>query len=146
MELEELLQNFKMKKNGEAGLLATEGLLVPASEKVPLYSVEDISDSATLTALFRDLTFWASSYLLEPCDFNFKKTKAYGLGRERLPKNIAIPLVEVSKKIGAAHSWNTLNPTHCTIGPVKTLPKDWNILIWSLLEPLRIVPMKLDSF
>lgn len=102
-ELEELLQNLpKMKKNGEAGLLATEGLLVPASEKVPLYSVEDISDSATLTALFRDLTFWASSYLLEPCDFNFKKTKAYGLGRERLPKNIAIPLVEVSKKIGAA--------------------------------------------
>lgn len=92
----------KIKKNGQPGLLASEGLLVPASEKVPLYSVEDISDSATLTALFRDLTFWASAYLLEPCDFNFQKTKSYGLGRDRLPKNIAIPLVEVSKKIGAA--------------------------------------------
>ena len=92
----------KIKKNGKAGLLSIEGLLVPASEKVPLYAVDDISDSATLTALFRDLTFWASAYLLEPCDFNFKKTKVYGLGRDRLPKNIAVPLVEVSKKIGAA--------------------------------------------
>lgn len=92
----------KIKKNGEPGLLSTEGLLVPASEKVPLYSVQDISDSATLTALFRDLTFWASAYLLEPCDFHFKKTNAYGLGRDLLPKNIAVPLVEVSKKIGAA--------------------------------------------
>lgn len=102
-ELEELLQNMpKIKKNGQAGLLATEGLLVPASERVPLYNVTDIHDSATLTALFRDLTFWASAYLLEPCDFNFKRTKAYGLGRSKLPKNIAVPLVEVSKKIGAA--------------------------------------------
>ncbi len=92
----------KIKKNGQPGLLDKEGFLVPASEKVPIYSVEDICDSATLTALFRDLTFWASAYLLEPCDFNFKRTKSYGLGRDFLPKNIAIPLVEVSKKIGAA--------------------------------------------
>ena len=92
----------KTKKNGQSGLLSTEGLLVPASERVPLYSVEDVTDSATLTALFRDFTFWASAYLLEPCDFNFKNSGAYGLGRDRLPKNIAIPLVEVSKKIGAA--------------------------------------------
>jgi indoleamine 2,3-dioxygenase len=102
-ELEELLKNMpKIKNDGNSGLLATEGLLVPASEKVPLYNVSDISDSATLTALFRDLTFWASAYLLEPCDFNFRRTKAYGLGRDKLPKNIAVPLVEVSKKIGAA--------------------------------------------
>lgn len=92
----------KIKKNGQPGLLATEGLLVPATEKVPVYDVSKIDDSATLTALFRDLTFWASAYLLEPCDFNFQKTKAYGLGRDKLPKNIAVPLVQVSKKIGAA--------------------------------------------
>lgn len=101
--LEELLQNLpKIRKNGRPGYLATEGLLVPASEKIPQYSVADIEDSSTLTALFRDLTFWASAYLLEPCDFNFKSSKSYGLGRDRLPRNIAVPLVEVSKKIGAS--------------------------------------------
>lgn len=101
--LEELLQAMpKRKRDGSPGLLASEGNLVPASEKVPEYSVDDIKDSATLTALFRDLTFWASAYLLEPCDFSFQKTKAYGLGRDRLPRNIARPLAQVSAKIGAA--------------------------------------------
>ena len=92
----------KLKKDGKPGLLAREGQIFPASEKVPIYPISDISDSATLTALFRDLTFWASAYLLEPCDFNFQRKKVYGLGREKLPRNIAIPLVEVSKKIGAS--------------------------------------------
>lgn len=98
-----MLQNLpKIKTDGQAGLLSKEGLILEASKRVPVYSVADIDDSATLTALFRDLTFWASAYLLEPCDFSFQRTKSYGLGRDRLPRNIAVPLVEVSKKIGAA--------------------------------------------
>lgn len=92
----------KIKTDGQAGLLSKEGQILEASKRVPVYSVADIDDSATLTALFRDLTFWASAYLLEPCDFSFQRTKSYGLGRDRLPRNIAVPLVEVSKKIGAA--------------------------------------------
>lgn len=100
--LEQLLQEMpKRKRDGRSGLLASEGNIVPASERVPEYSVDDIADSATLTALFRDYTFWASAYLLEPCDFNFQRNKAYGLGRSRLPRNIAKPLAAVSAKIGA---------------------------------------------
>lgn len=43
----------------------------------------------------------ASAYLLEPCDILYRKTGDYGLGRSVLPKNIAVPLVQVAEKIGA---------------------------------------------
>jgi indoleamine 2,3-dioxygenase len=52
-------------------------------------------------ALYRDYTFVASAYLLEPCDLLYRKTGDYGLGRSVLPKNIAVPLVQVAEKIGA---------------------------------------------
>lgn len=121
-ELEDLLSRMPKKlSNGKHGLLAEEGKIFEATQKVPLYDVSKIEDTATLTALFRDLTFWASAYLLEPCDYNFQRTKAYGLGRDVLPKNIAVPLAEVSKKIGAApfmeyaqsyalYNWKRKNP------------------------------------
>jgi len=51
-------------------------------------------------ALYRDLTFVASAYLLEPCDIQFRKDGTYGLGRQTLPKNIAVPLVQAAEKIG----------------------------------------------
>jgi indoleamine 2,3-dioxygenase len=54
-----------------------------------------------LIALFRDYTFLASSYLLEPCDIMYRKKKDYGLGRDILPKNIAIPLTIVANKLNA---------------------------------------------
>lgn len=54
-----------------------------------------------LTALFRDYTFAASAYLLEPCDILYRSQSDYGLGRKVLPKNIAVPLVKVSNKINS---------------------------------------------
>jgi len=51
-------------------------------------------------ALFRDYTFWASAYLLEPCHLNMLKRGEYGLGRQVLPRNIAIPLHRVADKLG----------------------------------------------
>jgi indoleamine 2,3-dioxygenase len=42
----------------------------------------------------------ASEYLLEPCDIAFRKTKDYGTAREVLPKNVAVPLVSMAKRIG----------------------------------------------
>lgn len=51
-------------------------------------------------ALYRDLTFVASAYLLEPCDIQYRKDKTYGLGRQTLPRNIAVPLNQVAEKIG----------------------------------------------
>lgn len=100
-ELEELLQNMpKTTKDGREGLLM-KGTFGEESVKVPLYDVDNIEDSALLCALFRDYTFWASSYLLEPCDLQYRKTKTYGLGRQVLPKNIAVPLVKIANKIDA---------------------------------------------
>eukprot|EP01031_Cornospumella_fuschlensis_P028530 gene28530-34440_t len=122
-ELEDLLSNMPKKlANGKPGYLAQEGKIYEASPKVPLYDVSKIEDTATLTALFRDLTFWASAYLLEPCDYSFQRTGSYGLGKPVLPKNIAVPLAEVSKKIGAApfmeyaqsyalYNWKRKNPS-----------------------------------
>ncbi|RUP42750.1 hypothetical protein BC936DRAFT_138138 [Jimgerdemannia flammicorona] len=54
-----------------------------------------------LTALYRDYTFLASAYLLEPCDIMYRKKSEYGLGRQVLPSSIAVPLAQVANKIGA---------------------------------------------
>jgi indoleamine 2,3-dioxygenase len=79
--------------DGSPGLLA-KGEFGPAVLKeLPEYDVKDIHDPALLTALFRDYTFAASAYLLEPCDLAMRKHGAYGLGRSVLPRNIAVPLV-----------------------------------------------------
>jgi indoleamine 2,3-dioxygenase len=53
------------------------------------------------TALFRDYTFATSAYLLEPCDIMNRKKGDYGLGRSKLPKQLAVPLHKISAKIGA---------------------------------------------
>lgn len=55
-------------------------------------------------ALFRDYSFWASAYLLEPCNLNYMRTNdtaSYGLGRDLLPVNIADPMLALAKKLGA---------------------------------------------
>ena len=52
-------------------------------------------------ALFRDYTFAASAYLLEPCDIMQKTRGTYGLGRPMLPKSLAVPLQVISDKIKA---------------------------------------------
>lgn len=52
-------------------------------------------------ALFRDYTFWASAYLLEPCNILYRKKADYGLGRPTLPRNIAVPLVKLAEKLNA---------------------------------------------
>lgn len=51
------------------------------------------------TALFRDYSFLASAYLLEPCWERWVKTPAegYGLGRDRLPHSVAGPLVRLGQ-------------------------------------------------
>lgn len=54
-----------------------------------------------ISHLCRDYTFAASAYLLEPCDIMNKTKGTYGLGRQVLPKNIAVPLQIISDKIKA---------------------------------------------
>ncbi|KAK9761645.1 hypothetical protein K7432_013307 [Basidiobolus ranarum] len=101
-ELESLLERMPLKlPDGSNGLLWKGELGQAVTNELPIYNVDHIHDSQLLSALYRDYTFLASAYLLEPCDINFRTTGEYGLARDILPKNIAIPLVKVSEKIGA---------------------------------------------
>jgi indoleamine 2,3-dioxygenase len=70
-------------------------------KELPVIDVSDVEDSQLLSALFRDYSFVASSYLLEPCDINFRKNGSYGLGRASLPKSVAVPFTQIAKKMNA---------------------------------------------
>jgi indoleamine 2,3-dioxygenase len=104
--LEKLMQDMPLyKADGSHGLLFT-GDFGKASGSVPDFTNEivNIHDNKLLSALFRDYTFWASAYLLEPCNLRYMKnddTEAYGEGRDVLPLNISSPLVLLAKKLGA---------------------------------------------
>ncbi|KAK9765080.1 hypothetical protein K7432_006886 [Basidiobolus ranarum] len=101
-ELESLLDRMPLKlADGSDGLLRKGELGQAVTNELPVYDVDHIHDTRLLSALYRDYTFLASAYLLEPCDINFRNTGEYGLARDVLPRNIAIPLAKVSQKIGA---------------------------------------------
>ncbi|KAL3893904.1 MAG: hypothetical protein SGCHY_005574 [Lobulomycetales sp.] len=100
--LESLLSRMPLTlSDGTPGLLAQGKFGDAVLAELPLIDTSDIKDQALLTALFRDYTFAASAYLLEPCDLNMRKSGSYGLGRQILPKQLAVPLASVSEKIGA---------------------------------------------
>ncbi|PVU99442.1 hypothetical protein BB559_000715 [Furculomyces boomerangus] len=101
-ELESLMQEMPLNlPNGQKGLLYHGKLGEEVVRRLPLYDVANIEDHRLLAALFRDYTYLASAYLLEPCDINHRASGSYGLGRQTLIKNIAVPLEIVAKKIGA---------------------------------------------
>jgi indoleamine 2,3-dioxygenase len=104
--LEKLLQDMPwVKKDGTPGLLQ-QYKFGEASKAIPDYSdlIRPIEDTNLLNSLFRDYTFWASSYLLEPCHHNMLAagdTSTFGLGRQVLPVNISAPLIMIANKIGS---------------------------------------------
>ncbi|EGF81897.1 hypothetical protein BATDEDRAFT_10068 [Batrachochytrium dendrobatidis JAM81] len=101
-ELESLLQRMPLTTaKGEVGLLAKGEFGKAVAAELPEYNVDHITDSQVLNALYRDYCFATSAYLLEPCDIYFREKKDYGLGRDVLPRNIAVPLAKVSEKLGA---------------------------------------------
>jgi indoleamine 2,3-dioxygenase len=61
-------------------------------KELPLIDMSELTRPDLITALFRDYTFLCSAYILEPCDLNWRKSGSYGLGRDVLPKQIAVPL------------------------------------------------------
>ena len=72
-KLESLLQRMPIKcRDGSEGLLKFGTFGDTLMKELPDYTkqVEEITDTALLTALFRDYTFAASAYLLEPCGKN----------------------------------------------------------------------------
>ena len=99
-QLEHLLQRMPIKTaNGSAGLLAT-GSLGDAVKYLPdlTEQIEVVkADLPLMNALYRDYSFLASAYLLEPCHMSFLRGEGYGLARNMLPANIARPIARVAK-------------------------------------------------
>ena len=94
--LESILARMPIKTlNGTPGLLATATLGETVLKKLPdLTSAIDKykHNLPLMNALYRDYSFLASAYLLEPCHERFMKGESYGLGRQTLPAVIALPI------------------------------------------------------
>ncbi|KAF9886423.1 hypothetical protein FE257_011455 [Aspergillus nanangensis] len=91
-----------LKLDGAPGLLANYELGPVVDNEFPdlsaevdkLVTADGSPDLYAITAVFRDYSFLASSYLLEPCWENWVKNpdNGYGLGRDFLPRAVACPM------------------------------------------------------
>jgi indoleamine 2,3-dioxygenase len=99
--LESLLQRMPVKTlSGEPGLLASSQLGPFVDSEFPDLTDEMDKykdDLPMMNALYRDYSFLASAYLLEPCHERFVRGEEYGLGRQTLPKNIARPIARCAE-------------------------------------------------
>jgi indoleamine 2,3-dioxygenase len=99
--LESLLQRMPIRTlSGEPGLLANFTFgdavlkeLLDLSDEVEKYR----DDLVVMNALYRDYSFLASAYLFEPCHERHMRGEEYGLGRQSLPRCIALPIVKVAE-------------------------------------------------
>jgi indoleamine 2,3-dioxygenase len=94
--LESILTRMPIKKaDGSPGLLGTFTLGETVLKELP-----DLTDAINkyqhdlplMNALYRDYSFLASAYLLEPCHERFLNGEGYGLGRQTLPSIISLPI------------------------------------------------------
>ncbi|KAK7431685.1 hypothetical protein QQZ08_001622 [Neonectria magnoliae] len=101
---ESILQRMPVKTaSGEPGLLAQYKLGEVVDNELPNLTdaVDKYKDNLPLqNALYRDYSFLASAYLLEPCHHRFIKDEPYGLGRDVLPAQIAHPIARCAEICG----------------------------------------------
>ena len=94
--LESILSRMPIKTAvGTPGLLATFTLGETVLRELPdlTAAIDKYKDNLPLmNALYRDYSFLASAYLLEPCHDRFVKGETYGLGRQTLPSVISLPI------------------------------------------------------
>lgn len=99
--LESILQRMPVKTlSGKPGLLAESKLGPEVDSSFPdLTDAMDIykDNLPVMNALYRDYSFLASAYLLEPCHERFVRGEEYGLGRQTLPKQIAHPIARCAE-------------------------------------------------
>jgi len=89
--------------SGTPGLLANGTLGETVLSELPDLStaVEKYASNLPLqNALYRDYSFLASAFLLEPCHHAFLRGDSYGLGRQTLPRSIALPLALCARLSG----------------------------------------------
>ncbi|OIW23575.1 indoleamine 2,3-dioxygenase-like protein [Coniochaeta ligniaria NRRL 30616] len=102
--LESILQRMPIKtKSGAPGLLA-QGRLGDTVVQELLDLTDAVDKHKTnlplVNALYRDYSFLASAYLLEPCHQRFVRDEPYGLGRSVLPAIIARPIARCAEICG----------------------------------------------
>lgn len=69
--VDRLLKAMEIEQpNGGKGLLWSGDFGKSVDTELPYIDMTDVKDPALVAALFRDYTFLASAYLLEPCDIN----------------------------------------------------------------------------
>lgn len=94
--LESILTRMPIKTlSGEVGLLGTFTLGETVLKELPdlTAAIDKYKNNLPLmNALYRDYSFLASAYLLEPCHERFLAGEGYGLGRQTLPSVIALPI------------------------------------------------------
>lgn len=99
--LESILMRMPIETaSGELGLLAHGTLGDTVHKELPDLSPaieKHASNLPLMNALYRDYSFLASAYLLEPCHHQVLKDGSYGLARDRLPKTIALPITKVAE-------------------------------------------------
>jgi len=102
-ELQDLINLLHVfQENGqERGVLGIPNEIVSQVEKIPDYSktIDKETDVFILQALYRAYTFITSGFTLEQAYQEFIQSGNYGVARQLLPKNIALPLVLVSNKL-----------------------------------------------
>ncbi|KAI8633851.1 indoleamine 2,3-dioxygenase-like protein [Xylariaceae sp. FL1651] len=101
--VEDLLRAMPVStQSGQPGLLAA-GQLGGEVHKLPDLTdeVEKYRDNLPMmNALYRDYSFLASAYLLEPCHMRFIKGEPYGLGRSVLPAQLSRPIARCAELTG----------------------------------------------
>ena len=94
--LESILTRMPIKTlDGMPGLIATFTLGETVLKELPdlTSAINKYKDNLPLmNAIYRDYSFLASAYLLEPCHERYLKGEGYGLGRQTLPSVIALPI------------------------------------------------------
>ena len=104
IELQNLISKlhvFYSENNCKNGVLGISDEIVSQVRLVPDYSdlINLETDVFVLQALYRAYTFVTSGFTLEQAYQEFLKSGNYGVARQLLPANIAVPLVLVSNKL-----------------------------------------------
>ncbi|KAH8687429.1 indoleamine 2,3-dioxygenase gamma type [Tricladium varicosporioides] len=102
--LESILTRMPVKTlDGSPGLLATFTLGETVLKELPdlTSAIDKYKGNLPLqNALYRDYSFLASAYLLEPCHERFVNGEGYGLGRQTLPSVISKPISRCAELAG----------------------------------------------
>ena len=133
LSLQNILDNMPVKINGKSGYLDIPGKIFSIVESMPnlIDKVSNENDTRIIQALFRGYSFLASAYTLEPSFQYYRKKGKYGKANNILPKQIAQPFVEVSKKLDV-YPWLDYHYAY-SLGNYKKIDKKGDHL-WSNLD------------